>query len=262
MMTLSDQEKIRYERNIILDQFGTQAQQKLKNASVLVVGAGGLGSASLQYLAAAGVGRIGIADGDRVELHNLQRQVIHNTASIGQMKVFSAKNYIENLNPETVTECYPFYLGPAHCEELFAAYDFIIDATDRLEMKYLINDTCVRMNKPFSHGAVIGMIGQTLTWVPTPGETKKPGFHGTVPCYRCLIPTVPEDTIPPTGKEKGVLGTVCGVIGIIQATEAIKYITSVGDLLLGRILSYDAVSMRFEEIQFSEDPRCLYHGKI
>lgn len=222
---------MRYARHISLPGFGEEAQERLKNGSVLVIGAGGLGSPVLLYLAAAGVGRIGVADGDVVDTTNLQRQIIHTTASVGVSKVASAASKMRDLNPEVRVDEYREFVDAGNIEELMAEYDFVIDATDGIGAKFLINDACVRAGKPFNHGAIFQYEGHTMTVLPGSAN------------LRTLFPDGPEGV--ENREPVGPLGVVPGVLGTLQATEAIKYLSGVGELLVNRLLCFDLLTMQF-----------------
>lgn len=229
---LSRDELDRYNRQIIIDGIGIEGQEKLKKAKVLVVGAGGLGSPVLLYLAGAGIGTIGIVDADDVSCSNLQRQIIHTSGNEGINKTISAKEMINKLNSNVNVEVYPYFLNEKNARELFNSYDFIIDAVDNFETKFLINDVCVKMEKPFCYAGVLAFYGQVMTYVP-----------GDYPCFRCLFEEVPEQESVPTSLEVGIIGAIAGVIGSIQAMEAIKYFTNMGELLTGRMFIMDGLSM-------------------
>ena len=228
---LTAEETLRYARHTSMPDFGTDGQLSLKRASVLVIGAGGLGSPVLMYLAAAGVGHIGIADGDRVDLSNLQRQIIHSTDAIGQPKVESAAKAILGLNPNTRLTLHHRFLTPDNINDTIAGYDFVVDATDSFDCKFMINDACVASGKPYSHGGIWHYQGQLMTW--TPGHA----------CYRCLF-----DSAPAIEKTSGPLGVIPGIIGTLQAAEAIKFLTGKGELLTDTLLTFDALSMPFTRI--------------
>lgn len=230
---LTVEERKRYARHIVLSQVGVEGQQKLKQAKVLVIGAGGLGSPVLMYLAAAGVGTIGICDFDCVELSNLQRQIIHGSKWVGESKAASAKERIHRINESTEVITYPVRLSPENIMDMIANYDFIMDGVDNFQTKFLINDACVIAKKPFCHAGVVGFEGQVMTYVPRQG-----------PCYRCLFEDVPEDGQIPDCAEIGVLGAMVGVIGSLQALEALKYITGAGELLTGKMLIFDGLTMK------------------
>lgn len=212
------------------------------NAKVLIIGAGGLGAPAAMYLAAAGVGTIGIADADEVDLSNLQRQIIHTTEDLGKAKVQSAKETINQMNPDVTVNTYRTFVTSENIKELIAEYDFIIDGTDNFPAKFLINDACVILKKPFSHAGIIRFQGQLMTYVPGKG-----------PCYRCIFKDPPPKEAVPTCKQAGVIGAMGGIIGCLQAMEAVKYIVGVGDLLTGYLLTYDALKMEFRKIKLPED---------
>jgi len=243
MLTAAQQD--RYARHLILEGVGAQGQERLLAGSVLVIGAGGLGSPALFYLAAAGVGRIGIADGDRVELSNLQRQIIHTTGRLGECKAASARTALEALNADVRVETHPCRVAADNIAPLVAAYDFVIDATDNFESKFLINDACIAAGRSYSHGGILRFSGQTMTIVP-----------GESPCYRCIFPEAPEDEVATACSKAGVLGVLPGIIGTLQATEAIKFLLGVGHLLTGRLLTYDSAAMKFREIPLQRNPLC------
>lgn len=228
---LTEEEKLRYARHLSLPGFGEEAQCRLKNGSVLVIGAGGLGSPVLLYLAAAGVGRIGVADGDLVDTTNLQRQVIHSTSGVGLSKVQSAAARIKELNPSVTVEGHPGFVNMENVDALIGEYDFVIDATDSIDVKFMINDACVGNAKPYNHGAIFQYEGHTMTVLPDTAN------------LRTLFPDGPQAVV--TAAPIGPLGVVPGVLGTIQAAEAIKYLTGVGELLTNRILRFDLLTMRF-----------------
>jgi molybdopterin/thiamine biosynthesis adenylyltransferase len=248
MLTAEQQE--RYSRQILLEEIGCAGQERLLNGRVLIIGAGGLGSPIALYLAAAGVGTIGIADGDEVELSNLQRQILHFTPDIGASKVSSAREKMTALNPDAVVVPHQTSVTGENIDEIIEGYDFVVDATDNFPARFLINDTCVRLDIPYSHGGVLRFLGQTITVLP----------HSS-PCYRCIFPDPPPDDVASACCRDGILGIVPGVIGPIQATEAIKYLTGIGELLTGRLLTYDALRMRFREIPLQKNPRCPACGR-
>ena len=246
-MTLTRKQQERYQRNTALRAMGIEGQERLLQSKVLLVGAGGLGSPIALYLAAAGVGTLGIVDGDDVDLSNLQRQIIHSEQSVGVEKVFSAERRLRELNSSICVIPYHEMAAPDTLGHIIADqdYDFIIDGTDNFSAKFLINDTCVRLQKPFSHGGVVAFHGQTMTYVP-----------GRGPCYRCIFEEEPPEGEVPTAREVGILGAVAGTIGTIQATEAVKYLLGAGDLLTGFLLTYDALAAVFRKVPFSENPDC------
>ncbi|MHB8771176.1 MAG: HesA/MoeB/ThiF family protein [Syntrophales bacterium] len=242
---LTDFEQELYQRNVRIPEVGEAGQRKLLGSRVLIVGLGGLGSPALFYLAACGIGEIGIADGDRVELSNLQRQILHGREDVGIQKTVSAARAAARLRPDLRLNTYPCRITVANAAEVIAPYDFVIEATDNFTAKFLINDACVRLGKAFSHAGILGMYGQTMTVVP-----------GRGPCYRCVFGEAPAPDAVPTTREAGVLGTVPGVLGAIQATEAIKYLLNRGRLLVGSLLTWDALSMRFRETPLPREARC------
>ena len=247
-MALSPAELARYQRHLSLDEIGVAGQERLKRARVLVIGAGGLGSPAALYLAAAGVGTLGIVDCDRVELSNLQRQVLFDTSRISQLKTDAARERLESLNPQITVIAHAVELRAANLREVFADYDLILDGTDRLSTRYLINDGCVILGKPLVAAAIHRFEGQAMTYVPRRG-----------PCYRCLFPEAPDEVVPNCA-QAGVLGALPGVLGAIQATEAIKMILGIGEPLVGRILTYDALEMRFHEFPFERRRDCAVCG--
>ena len=232
----------RYSRHVLLDEVGQEGQEKLLASKVLVVGAGGLGAPVALYLAAAGVGTIGIVDADEVDLSNLQRQIIHGTADVGKAKVKSAKETMNAMNPDVEVKTYRMFVDSSNIRELVREYDFIIDGTDNFPAKFLINDACVLEKKPFSHAGIIRFKGQLMTYVPGEG-----------PCYRCVFKNPPPKDAVPTCKQAGVIGAMGGVIGSLQAMEAIKYLIGVGDLLTGYLLTFDALTMEFHKVKLPKD---------
>lgn len=248
--TASNEQLERYSRHIILKEIGVKGQKKLLNAKVLIIGAGGLGAPAAMYLAAAGVGTIGIADPDEVDLSNLQRQIIHSTEDLGKAKVLSAKETMNRMNPDVQVNTYSIFVSAENIMDLIKDYDFIIDGTDNFPAKFLINDACVMAGKPFSHAGIIRFKGQLMTYVP-----------GMSPCYRCVFKNPPPKDAVPTCKQAGVIGAMGGVIGSLQAMEAIKYITGVGDLLTGYMLTFDAIKMDFRKIRLPKaDGSCAVCG--
>lgn len=244
-MSLSPAELARYSRHLALREVGVAGQEKLKAAKVLVIGAGGLGSPSILYLAAAGVGTIGIVDFDHVDVSNLQRQVLFNTASVGQEKTTAARQQLLALNPSIKVMTHQVMLRASNVREIFHRYDIVLDGTDRFGTRYLTNDACVILGKPLVSAAIHRFEGQAMTYVPDRG-----------PCYRCLFPEPPAEGLVPNCAEAGVLGVLPGVLGLIQATEAIKLIVGFGEPLIGRLLTYDAVDMRFGEFKFARRGDC------
>lgn len=254
-MALTNEQIERYSRHIILKEVGAKGQKKLLNARVLIIGAGGLGAPAALYLAAAGVGTIGIADADDVDLSNLQRQVIHTTADIGKPKVQSAKETMQAINPDVNVITYHAFITSENILDIIKDYDFILDGTDNFPAKFLINDACVMAKKPFSHAGIIRFKGQLMTYVPGQG-----------PCYRCVFKEPPPKDAVPTCKQAGVIGAMGGVIGSLQAMEAVKYIIGQGELLTGQLLTYDALRMDFHKIRLPHDtskcPVCGEHPTI
>ncbi len=248
-MAFTNEQLERYSRHIILQEVGVKGQKKLLNASVLIIGAGGLGAPAALYLAAAGVGTIGIVDADEVDLSNLQRQVIHTTNDVGKAKVKSAAETMEAINPDVTVKTYRTFVDSSNIMDLIKDYDFIIDGTDNFPAKFLINDACVMAEKPFSHAGIIRFKGQLMTYVPGEG-----------PCYRCVFKNPPPKDAVPTCKQAGVIGAMGGVIGSLQAVEAIKYIIGKGDLLTGKLLTYDALKMEFHTIKLPKDDHCAVCG--
>jgi molybdopterin/thiamine biosynthesis adenylyltransferase/rhodanese-related sulfurtransferase len=239
----------RYARHLVMPQIGAKGQQALLGASVLIVGAGGLGSPAALYLAAAGVGRLGIADHDQVERSNLQRQVLHDDASVGGSKAGSARRRLLALNPDIRVEAIPVRLQRANVEEILSGWDVVVDGSDNFPTRYLVNDACVRLDKPLVYGAVMRFAGQvSVFW---PGAA--PGVN---PCYRCLFPQPPGAEDAPDCATAGVLGVLPGVIGTLQATEALKLLLGIGQSLAGRLLRVDALDMRFTESRLRADPDC------
>lgn len=247
-MNFSESQILRYSRQIILKEFGGAGQEKLFRSKVLVVGAGGLGAPAALYLAAAGVGTIGLVDADRVDLSNLQRQIIHFTPDLDQLKVESARAKLEALNPDIKVITYPIRIMADNIRELIQDYDFIIDGTDNFPTKFLVNDACVIAGKPFSHGGILRFDGQTMTYVP-----------GSA-CYRCIFPSLPPKGAVPSCSEAGILGAVAGMLGTIQAAEALRYLTGVGKLLTNRLLIMNARDMEFRTVDLQPDPECPVCG--
>ncbi len=243
-------ETLRYSRQMILQGIGYDGQQKLKQAKALVVGAGGLGSPVLTYLAAAGVGTIGIADFDTVTISNLNRQTLHFTEDIGRKKVDSACEKMTKLNPDLSVVKHQTRINIDNVEEIISAYDIIIDATDNFPIRYLISDACYFMGKPVIEGAATGYDGILMTIIP-----------GKTPCYRCLYPMPPADGVMPTCSDVGILGMVTGIIGSIQALEAVKIILGLGETVSGRILTFDALTTSFREVKWRRRQECPLCGK-
>jgi adenylyltransferase/sulfurtransferase len=245
---LTSEELTRYGRHIILPEVGVDGQRRLKQARVLVVGAGGLGSPLALYLAAAGVGTLGLADPDVVGLSNLQRQILHGTAGVGLSKLVSARSRLLAINPHLRLELHHVALTSANALSLVGAYDVVADGTDNFPARYLVNDACILKGKPNIHGAVFRFEGQASVFGPDG------------PCYRCVFPEPPPPGLVPSCAEAGVFGVLPGVIGTIQATEVIKWILGIGTSLKGRLLTYDALQMRFLELAIRRDPQCPMCG--
>jgi molybdopterin/thiamine biosynthesis adenylyltransferase/rhodanese-related sulfurtransferase len=243
------EQRRRYSRHLAIPEVGEAGQEALLNAKVLLVGAGGLGSPAALYLAAAGVGTLGIVDDDTVDDSNLQRQVIHNTDRIGISKVESARQTITALNPDVTVIGHEERLTKSNILGIFSQYDIIIDGTDNFATRYLINDATVLLDKPNIHGSIFRFEGQATTFIPHVG-----------PCYRCLFPDPPPPELAPNCAEAGVLGVLPGTIGLIQATEAVKLILGVGESLAGRLLTYDALTTSFRELKLRRDPACPMCG--
>jgi adenylyltransferase/sulfurtransferase len=246
---LTNEEIKRYSRHLIMPEVGVEAQKKLKAAKVLCIGAGGLGSPAALYLAAAGVGTLGIVDFDTVDFSNLQRQILHGTPDVGRSKLASAKDKLNAINPNVKIELYETALSSENALELFAPYDVILDGTDNFPTRYLVNDACVLLGKPNAYGSIFRFEGQASVFATKDG-----------PCYRCLYPEPPPPGLVPSCAEGGVLGVLPGMIGIIQATEAIKLIIGVGEPLIGRFMIYDALKMKFRELKLRKDPDCPVCG--
>jgi len=247
---LSREEVMRYSRHLIIPEVATDGQKRLKNAKVLAVGAGGLGSPTLMYLAAAGVGTLGIVDFDVVDESNLQRQVIHGQSDIGRLKAESARESILEINPHTHVVLHTDRLDSSNALDNFADYDLIVDGTDNFATRYLVNDACVLLGKPYVWGSIYRFDGQaSVFWAE----------HG--PCYRCLYPEPPPPGMVPSCAEGGVLGVLCASIGAIQTTEAIKVLTGIGEPLVGRLMVYDALEMTYRTINVRKDPECPVCGK-
>ncbi|MBI4557347.1 MAG: molybdopterin-synthase adenylyltransferase MoeB [Candidatus Hydrogenedentes bacterium] len=247
---LSPQEIARYSRHLIMPEVALDGQKRLKAAKVLLIGAGGLGSPLGLYLAAAGVGRLGIVDFDVVDFSNLQRQVLHTTHDVGRRKLDSAAEHLHAINPEIEIETHEARISSANAMDLIRPYDIVIDGTDNFPTRYLVNDACVLLGKPNIYGSIFRFDGQASVFAPPAG-----------PCYRCLFPEPPPPGLVPSCAEGGVLGILPGIIGCIQATEAIKLILGKGEPLIGRMLLFDALRMKFREIQVRRDPNCPLCGE-
>ncbi|MEZ3169954.1 molybdopterin-synthase adenylyltransferase MoeB [Halorubrum sp. RMP-47] len=240
----------RYSRHIILDDVGPEGQKDLLDAEVLVLGAGGLGAPIIQYLAAAGVGTLGIADDDEVELSNLQRQVIHGDDDVGRKKVDSAAEFVADLNPDVDIERHDLRVTPDNIEELIDGYDFVVDGTDNFETRYLVNDACTLAGIPFSHGSIFRFEGQVTTFA---GDDDSP-------CYRCLFPEAPPAGMVPNCATAGVLGVLPGTVGCLQATETIKHLMGKGETLDGSMLFFDALDMEFDKVEIPKQDDCPVCG--
>lgn len=248
MFDFTEEELNRYSRHILLQDVGVEGQEKIREGKVLVIGAGGLGAPILMYLAAAGVGTIGIVDGDVVDISNLQRQIIHFTPDVGRPKVQSAKEKINLINPNVKVITHQEFLEASNALDIIKDYDFIVDGTDNFPVKFLINDACVMAGKPFSHGGILRFEGQTMTHLP-----------GTA-CYRCLFNAPPPPNAVPTCSQAGVLGAIAGMLGTIQAAEVLKYLTGVGQLLTDQLLTFNAKTMDFHKIKTRHQHRCPICG--
>ncbi len=252
-MAFSKEQAERYSRHFVLKEIGVSGQKRLIESKVLVIGAGALGSASLLYLAGAGVGTIGVADGDLIDRSNLSRQIIHREDRIGLLKTESARQTVLGINSDITVNLHSERLTADNIQNVIKGYDFIIDGTDRFESKFLINDACVLERKPYSHAGAVRFEGQTMTYVP-----------GRGPCLRCVLGTVPQNTA--SCSEAGVLGTIPGMLGCVQATEAVKYLLGIGDLLVGRVLHIDGLTMRMQTISTGKArhdcPACGEHPTI
>ncbi len=247
--TLSNEEILRYSRHLIMPEVGMEGQLKLKQASVLLVGTGGLGAPLGMYLAAAGIGRIGLVDFDIVDHTNLHRQIIHGTKDVGRKKLDSAAETMLDINPNVVIDRFDVALTSENALEILKDYDFVVDGTDNFPTRYLVNDACVLLNKPNIYGSIFRFEGQATVFATEGG-----------PCYRCLYPEPPPPGLVPSCAEGGVLGILPGMIGIIQATETVKLILGTGESLVGRLLLYDALAMRFRELKLRRNPECPICG--
>ena len=246
---LNPDQRSRYARHLILKEVGEEGQQKLLDAKILSIGAGGLGSPSLMYLAAAGVGTLGIIDSDVVEASNLQRQIIHSTERLGVLKAESAKEVLQGLNPDVKVETHPFRMDASNVKELISQYDIIVDGSDNFDTRYVLNDAAVELRKPVIHGSIFRFEGMVSTFIP---------FEG--PCYRCLYPEAPPPELAPNCTEAGVLGVLPGIVGCLEANEALKLVVGYGDSLAGRLLLFDAATTKFSEVKVRRDPNCPVCG--
>ena len=246
----SHDERVRYARHFTLPEVGAAGQGRLRSSGVLIVGAGGLGSPVALYLAAAGVGTLGLVDFDTVDLSNLQRQILHGSAAVGTPKLESAAARIADLNPHVAVECFPERLTSDNAFDILRPFDIVVDGSDNFPTRYLINDACVLLGKPYVYGAIFRFEGQASLFAVDGG-----------PCYRCLYAEPPPADLVPTCAEGGVLGVLPGIIGIIQATEAVKLIIGRGEPLIGRLLLYNALKMEFREVKLRRDPQCPVCGE-
>ncbi len=242
---LTPEQRNRYQRHLLLPEVGVAGQQRLLDSKVLLIGAGGLGSPAALYLAAAGVGTIGIIDMDVVDASNLQRQILHNTDRVGERKVDSAKKTLTAMNPDVDVVTYDVRLGADNVVEIFSGYDVIVDGTDNFPTRYLVNDASVKLDIPVVHGSIFRFEGQASVYLPHQG-----------PCYRCQVPEPPPAELAPSCSEAGVLGVLCGIIGSVQAMEAVKLLLGLGDQLVGRLLAYDALEGSFRTFRVNRDPQC------
>ena len=248
-MNFSEDQITRYSRHILLPEVGGKGQAKLARARILIVGAGGLGSPAALYLAAAGIGTIGLIDNDRVDLSNLQRQILHHTPDVGRSKVQSAKEKIHALNSDVTVETYDERLTAQNALKLIQAYDVVLDGVDNFPAKFLINDACFFANKPLVHGGILRFDGRIFTILP-----------GQSACFRCIFKNPPPPGSVASCQEAGIIGAVAGIIGTIQATEALKLILGIGRPLTDRLLDFDARTTKFREIRTSRNPRCQLCG--
>jgi adenylyltransferase/sulfurtransferase len=242
----SNDEIARYSRHLIMPEVTLEGQKRLKAASVLCIGAGGLGSPIALYLAAAGIGRMGLVDGDTVDFSNLQRQILHGTKDVGRKKLNSAKDRIREVNPNVQVDLYDTFFTAENAREIVEPYDIVIDGTDNFPTRYLSNDICVFLKKPNVYGSIFRFDGQCTVFAP----------HLGGPCYRCMFPEPPPPGMVPSCAEGGVLGVLPGIIGVMQAIEAVKLIMGIGETLMGRMIAFDALKMKFREFKLRKDPKC------
>ena len=242
---LSPEQRNRYQRHLLLPEVGVEGQIRLLRSKVLLLGAGGLGSPAALYLAAAGVGTLGVVDMDVVDASNLQRQILHNLERVGERKVDSAKKAITSLNPDVNVVAYDVRLGAGNVMDIFAGYDLIVDGTDNFPTRYLVNDASLKLDIPVVHGSIFRFEGQVSVYMPHQG-----------PCYRCQVPEPPPADLAPSCAEAGVLGVLPGIIGSVQAVEAIKVLLGIGEPLVGRLLAYDALEGTFRTFRLNRDPEC------
>jgi molybdopterin/thiamine biosynthesis adenylyltransferase len=242
---LTPDEETRYARQIAIPQIGKEGQEKLRSSKVLIVGAGGLGSPSAMYLACAGVGTIGIVDEDTVSISNLQRQILHSSDRLGMKKVESARKTLGHLNPHVDVVTYDTELSEISAPDIITRYDLVVDAVDNLRTRYIVNDTCQRLGKPLIEAGVLQFDGMILTIVP-----------GMGPCFRCLFPSPPQDDTSKTQRDMGIFGPIPGIIGCMQAVEAVKVLLGTGSPLVGRLLLFSGLDMTWNEVKVSKDPNC------
>ena len=247
----SNDEIARYSRHLIMPEVTLEGQKRIKAASILCIGTGGLGSPIALYLAAAGIGRMGLVDGDVVDFSNLQRQILHGTKDVGRKKLNSARDRIREVNPNVQVELFDTYFTAANAHEIVANYDIVIDGTDNFPTRYLSNDVCVLQKKPNIYGSIFRFDGQCTVFAP----------HLGGPCYRCMFPEPPPPGMVPSCAEGGVLGVLPGIIGVMQAIEAIKLVVGIGESLMGRLVSFDALKMKFREFKLRKDPSCPICGE-
>ena len=247
----SNDEIARYSRHLIMPEVTLEGQKRLKAASILCIGTGGLGSPIALYLAAAGIGRLGLVDGDVVDFSNLQRQILHGTKDVGRKKLNSARDRIREVNPNVQIDLYDTYFSSENAREIVGPYDIVIDGTDNFPTRYLSNDVCVFTKKPNIYGSIFRFDGQCTVFAPSLGG----------PCYRCMFPEPPPPGMVPSCAEGGVLGVLPGIIGVMQAIEAIKLIVGIGDSLVGRLVSFEALKLKFREFKIRKDPKCPVCGE-
>lgn len=249
-MSFTDEQLERYSRHILLSEVGVKGQKKIAAAKVLVIGAGGLGAPIALYLAAAGIGRLGLVDGDIVDLSNLQRQIIHFTPDLGKAKVLSAQEKILQINPDVQVQTYHTLAMADNILEIIKDYDIVVDGTDNFAAKFLINDACVLAGKPYSHGGILRFNGQTMTVIP-----------GQTACYRCVFLNPPPADAVPTCRQAGVLGAIAGMLGTIQAAEVLKLVTGAGEPLTNALLTFDALKMNFRRVAVKRNAKCPVCGE-
>lgn len=248
-MKFSEEDSQRYSRQMVIPEVGKHGQEKLRASRVLLVGVGGLGSPAAFYLAAAGVGTLGLIDSDEVSISNLQRQILHQHHNLGKKKVDSARQTLHRLNPGVEIETYPHWIDVGNAREIISQYHLVVDGTDNLPTRFLVNDACVMLKKPFIYGSVMRFEGQSSVFAPPRSG-----------CYRCLFKELPPPGSVPGCQETGVIGVAPGIIGLVEATEAMKLLLEIGEPLLNRLLIYDGLQMNFLEVNFFRDPACLVCG--